>query len=305
MPVFASLTFQGEPELSARLSAEHHSELRHEAFPRSPPRGATADPGYQAFKLHPMADGHLLISSVRNAGDRDRLGRPVLRAQALLLQPEELAGDLRDIGATWRALLGARDLEGFAEALATRSALTDQVAFQRMIDRMAGEPEPIAALAAQLGLGALDLHLDPGADVPATLGPALLLVPVPRLCRIQLCSGAVPGEARERVLVLTEPPPRERGGLLRGLSASWRNTRNTLVYSRPGPVDPAGLALVEAVCSPEPWPLVPDQERLRILVEAIDGTGPRSLWEAAAELRALRRALKRVSAAEQALRDWR
>ena len=55
----------------------------------------------------------------------------------------------------------------------------------------------------------------------------------------------------------------------------------------------------------EPWPLITGQERLRILIEAIDGTGPRSPWEAAAELRALRRALRRVSEAEAAVRDWR
>lgn len=83
-------------------------------------------------------------------------------------------------------------------------------------------PERVSALASVLGESALDLHLGVGEDPVARLGPALLLIPLPRLRRVQLCAGAVPGEARERVLVLGEAPARERGRLLRALQRAMR-----------------------------------------------------------------------------------
>ena len=312
-----TLTFQGDPDVLGALDADDRREAQREAFPRSPRRDAQTDQAYRACKIAPLRSGRLLFSVVQNRGEKDAHGRPALRATACVLDREGLAGPSRDPAAVLRALEqlpSAESVDTFVSRVRSLSAWENDAAFDALSQELTIDGPFHARVAASLTRPSAQLSWE-GSDDVGALRPALSLLPLARLLRLELATGSDDSDTREAVLGnrgALEGAGEERGRL-GAILGRWRPARSASVDFRqrpPIPTEDSGpVDLVQAIIASSPWPGFTARERFRLLMASLDSTGAdgkrRDPFELSGELNALRTTVRQIEALTERLEGWR
>ncbi len=337
MTTLITLLFQGEvetdPSGATSLSTDEAREVVHAAFPMSPPRDATARPGFRAWKMVPLTSGRILLSTVVNRGEEDDYGRPVLRANGCLLAAGEMTGALRDPTAIWEALEGrpkgaqaghvpegaqaghvpATDFDAFVNRVETSSIHSSPEAFALFRAELERAGAFHARAAAVLSEETADLYFGDVDRALDLLRPALGLMPSGRLERLHLAIGAEASDAREPILGMAggAPDSWREGGLLSGLFGRKKDDRSEAAADFDsqevfGTRASGPAALVDGIADPRRWPLGLDgHDRYRMLLECVDAGGDMTLFDAVPELDELRRTVERLGKLSKDLGRWR
>ncbi|MEM7585414.1 MAG: hypothetical protein AAF560_18640 [Acidobacteriota bacterium] len=318
MATLVTLVFQGEVATEGTLSTDEAREIVHGAFPLSPPRDATTDPGYRAFKTTPLSSGRLLVSTVLNRGDVDEYERPVLRANGYLLDRSELSGPARDLCAVWEALAECDPARGEAALephIAQRSIHTSPEAFATFRAELGRAVDFYARLTAVLIEESADLYFGDLRHALELLRPALGLLPAMRLAALNLAIGGEATDVREPILGLPGAAPESwrEVGVLSSLfgrkkeprSAAAADLESQEIFSNrsPGP-----RAMAEAIVDPQPWPTqLNELERYRVLLRCIDSGQEgrdQTPFDIVPELDELRRAIQRIEDVAAEMARW-
>lgn len=270
-----SVPFQGKRvDIGPVLPAEG-MEAQVNAFPRTPARDAQTDPAYRAFKITSLTSRALLFSAVRNRGESDAFGRPVLHANGCILRAEELLGPERDPVAVLMALDNWSDQEGepaFAQKLSAASAWDDDTAFEAMRSRLSADPQFHAEAAFAVMEPRVTLSWAPGEAILPMLQPVLALLSAGQLVHLDLATGAADANHREAVLGIAGPDEGVHsgtGGFLSQLLGRRRELRidfrHRAVTGSRGPRE-----LVDAISAPADWPGFTPRERYRLLLLCLD-----------------------------------
>jgi len=299
-----SLTYQGQPEVCGAIDPDELREAQREAFPRSPRRDAFSDPAYHCEKAAPLSTGRLLLSAVSNRSESDAHGRPVLRANACLIDREALGGPLRDLGAAWPALSEwspADGIDGYLGRVGESSAWNSDSAAEVSRALFALEGGFLAGAAQALLGPRVDVWAPAGMDIAQALRPAFLLLPASRLLQLEFATGSIDGSGRERILGLVGQAEIHRPGRLQGLMGHKLAAIDCgeRLAPKEGPVELAA-ALGDA-----PWPGLSVRERMRLLLGWVDSGAASSPFNYAPALDALRSAVRRVERIERGLAGWR
>jgi len=334
MPITTfSTDFQSRPVVEGPLGSASLDQLRREAFPLSPPanpgRAGTEAQPWRSYKLAPLPDKRLLVSVVADRGNTDHLDRPVISATGCVLRLDHLDGPLRDIGSLWGALdaLSAHtppSADAVLEEVTRSSPLCSDAAFAELSERLSERGAFYAYAAATISrCPTVDMVLPMHAEANRHLLAVMLLVPLDRLMRLHLATGATTSDKREMVLGVQRAPPRpgaEReasGGLLGSLSSLTAPAEPVkkvplVDFGRSRVVDgPSGsgpLWLSKLGARDSDWPGLSPRERFALLVRTGDArvlkTADTSLFSHK-ELDRVRRMAEELQLAEDGLKDWR
>lgn len=318
MAYLFSVLFQGELTTEASVGEAQRREVERQAFPSVPPRDAASRESFRAYKIAPLEGGQLMLATSAGGG-RDPFGREVLRATGCVLDASQLTGALRDLCAAWR-VLGEIDLaegfEGLWNRVNGKSLATAPGAFEFFQGALERGASFHARLAEVFNDNKVDLYLGSGEPLEL-IRPALGLLPLSRLRRLQLVLGGELSEYREAAVGLAEKAPP-------GLVHPDKGVVGKFLYRRSG--DPASvdfenrqvygamsdgpLGLVEAITDPRPWPDgLTGLARYQVLLQCIDasrkGRGAPTPFDIRPDLAELRQSIQDLERLSKELVGWR